>query len=86
MEALLKTRTMRNKLISAAAASTMTLPLFAPAAVVHDTDSDIRIAYEKTEPASTLGQQSLYAKLKKSIAQSLRLIHQRDSDHKKPPS
>ena len=65
MEAFLKTRTMRNKLISAAAASAMTLPLFAPAAVVNNTDSDIRIAYEKTEPTSTRGQQSLYAKLKK---------------------
>ncbi len=65
MEALLKTRTMRNKLISAAAASAMTLPLFASAAVVHNTDSDIRIA-EKTELASTRGQQSLYAKLKKA--------------------
>ncbi len=54
MKAFLKTRTMRNKLISAAAASAMTLPLFASAAVVHntDSDSDIRIAYEKTELVS----------------------------------
>ncbi len=65
MKAFLKTRAMRNKLISAAAASAMTLPLFASAAVVHNTDSDIRIA-EKTELASTRGQQSLYAKLKKA--------------------
>ncbi len=65
MKAFLKTRAMRNKLISAAAASTMTLPLFASAAVVHNTDSDIHIA-EKTELASTRGQQSLYAKLKKA--------------------
>ena len=70
MKAFLKTRTMRNKLISEAAASTMTLPLFASAAVVHNTDSDIRIAYEKTELASTRGQQSLYAKLKKHRAKS----------------
>ena len=53
MKAFLKTRTMRNKLISAAAASTMTLPLFASAAVVHNTDSDIRIA-EKKELAQAL--------------------------------
>ena len=65
MEAFLKTRTLRNKLISAAAASTMNLPLLGSATEVHDTDNDMRTAYENMELAGTLGWQSRYAKLKK---------------------
>jgi UrcA family protein len=63
MKALLKTRTIRNTLISAAAASAMALPLITSAGMVN-TRQDIRIAYEKAELASAHGQQNLYARLK----------------------
>ena len=64
MKALLKARSIRNTLISAAAASVMTLPLLASASAINNTDSDVRITYEKTELASTRGQTGLYARLK----------------------
>lgn len=64
MKTLLKARSIRNTLISAAAASVMTLPLLASASVIHKTDSGVRITYEKTELASRRGQKGLYARLK----------------------
>ena len=64
MKTLLKARSIRNALISSAAASVMTLPLLTSASVIHNTDKDVRITYEKTELASTRGQMGLYARLK----------------------
>ena len=55
MKTFIKARLIRNTLISAASASIMTLPFPASAAVVHNVDGDVRIAYEKTELASTRG-------------------------------
>lgn len=43
MNAFLKARMLRNTLISAAAASAMTFPLFSSAAMVHDSHRDVRV-------------------------------------------
>lgn len=64
MKALLKARTLRNTLISAAAASAMTLPLLSSATMAHTANSDVRVSYEKTELARPGGQKLLYARLK----------------------
>lgn len=64
MKALLKARTLRNTLISAAAASAMTLPLLSSAAIVHNSNSDVRVAYDRTTLVSTRGLGNLYARLK----------------------
>ncbi len=63
MNTLQTTRSIRNILISAAAVSAMTLPIFASAAVNLNSSNNIRVAYDSTELASNRGQAELYEKL-----------------------
>ena len=63
MNTLQTTRSIRNILISAAAVSAITLPIFASASVNLDSSDSIRVAYDSTELASNRGQAELYEKL-----------------------